>query len=234
MKSLRALLLYGEDTNCELYRTLLLSERCELDEATLETYTVAAPERYCVVLLDTQRITAQLLDVIRVWQGASPDTTLIVAGSRAGQANRLAVLETGVHAYLTKPVVVPELRARIRAALRRARSQDGRLRRLALGAGTIDLDARVVRARNQEIRLTPTECGILEHLVSHANQTVPSDELVRILWGADPQKGVHSLRLFIRRLRQKLEPDPTNPRFLITEPTVGYQLKIPTETSVTL
>jgi two-component system KDP operon response regulator KdpE len=113
--------------------------------------------------------------------------------------------------------------------LRRARSQGHRSRMVWFGAGTIDLDARVVRAANHDVSLTPTEFGILEHLVSHANHTVPSDELVKMLWGADPQRGVHSLRLFIRKLRQKLEPDPTRPQFLVTEPTVGYRLKVPVE-----
>ena len=82
---------------------------------------------------------------------------------------------------------------------------------------------------DHDVRLTPTECGILEYLASHANQTVPCDELVKMLWGADPQKGVHSLRLFIRKLRQKLEPDPTHPQYLVTDPTIGYRLQVPTE-----
>jgi two-component system, OmpR family, KDP operon response regulator KdpE len=139
------------------------------------------------------------------------------------------VLETGVLSYLTKPAIVAELRARIRAALRRTRLQGTGSRRLSFGAGTIDLDTRVVRGAHHDVRLTPTEYGILEYLASHANHTVPCDELVKMLWGADPQRGVHSLRLFIRKLRQKLEPDPTHPQFLVTEPTVGYRLKVPAE-----
>jgi two-component system, OmpR family, KDP operon response regulator KdpE len=229
MRSPRALLLYEEDNNCELFRTLIRDEGCEVEEAALETHTAAPAEGYCLVVFDIQRFTTRLLDVVRAWRDVLADTTLIIVGSRTAQANRIAVLEAGVHAYLTKPVIVAELRARIRAALRRVRSQDSRLRRLSLGAGTIDLNARIVRAANHDFRLTPTECGILSHLVSHANQTVPCEELVKMLWGADPQKGVHSLRLFIRKLRQKLEPDPTHPRYLVTDPTIGYRLRVPAE-----
>lgn len=230
MRPPRALLLYEEDSNCELFRALIRDEGCELEEAALETQTSVPVAGYCLVLFDIQRITARLLDVMRAWHEVVSDTSLIVVGSRATQANRIAVLETGALAYLTTPLMVAELRARIRAALRRVRSHESRLRRLSLGAATIDLDARVVRAANYDIPLTPTEFGILEHLASHANHTVSCDELVKMLWGADPQKGVHSLRLFIRKLRQKLEPDPKHPQYLVTEPTIGYRLQVPADT----
>jgi two-component system KDP operon response regulator KdpE len=230
MKPPRALLLYEEDGNCELFRRLIREEGCELVEAALETHTSGPVEGYCLVLFDIQRLTTRLLDVTRAWHDQLPDTSLIVVGKRTAPSNRIAVLETGVLAYLARPVIVAELRARMRAASRRSRSQGNRPRRLSVGAGTIDLDARMVRAANHDVRLTPTEYGILEYLASHANHTVPCEELVKVLWGADPQRGVHSLRLFIRKLRQKVEPDPTHPQYLVTEPTIGYRLKVPGET----
>ena len=114
----------------------------------------------------------------------------------------------------------------MRAATRRLRSLDTHIRRLPFADGLIDLDARVVQLAGRDIHLTPTECGILEHLSLHANQTVPSEALVKVLWGSDPQKGVHSLRPFIRKLRQKLEPDPAHPRYIITQPATGYRLQL--------
>ena len=105
MRPPRALLLYEEDNNCELFRTLIRGEGCELEEATLEAHSSAPVEGYCLVLFDVQRLTTRLLDVIRAWRDVLSDTTLIVVGSRTAQANRIAVLETGVHAYLTKPVI---------------------------------------------------------------------------------------------------------------------------------
>jgi two-component system, OmpR family, KDP operon response regulator KdpE len=204
-----------------------LGEGCEVDQASFETHTAALPsESYCLVLLDVRRPTVQLLDVIHAWVEEQPGTPIVVIGGRIAQPDRIAVLEAGVNAYLTKPVIVPELKARIRAALRRFRSQDLPRRQLSLGTDTLDLEARAIRGPGHYVRLTPTECAILEHLASHANQTVPGTELVKMLWGADPQKGVHSIRLFIRKLRQKLETDPAHPKYLVTEPKGGYRLQV--------
>jgi two-component system KDP operon response regulator KdpE len=230
MKSPKALLLYEEGNTYELLRSVILNEGCEVEEAPVDTQTAATPVGgYCLVLFDIHRPTRRLLEVLRAWHDDVPGTTVLVVGSRTAEANRIAVLETGVNAYLKKPVIVPELAARVRAALRRSRSHDVRLRQLPFGTGIIDLEARIISSPEGHVRLTPTECGILEHLALHLNQTVPRSDLVKTLWGSDPQKGVHSLRLFIRKLRQKLEPDPTHPIYLITEPTIGYRLQAPLE-----
>jgi len=229
MRSPRALLLYEDSNNCDLLRSLLCGEGCEVHEAPLNMQTALPTEGYCLVVFDIQRPSALLLESARAWRDAASDTTVVVVGTRTAQANRISVLESGVDAYVVKPLVIPELRARVRAALRRFRSQDRRARRLEIGNGIIDLEARLITGAGQRTHLTPTECGILEHLAAHLNQTVPRNELVKMLWGSDPQKGVHSLRLFIRRLRQKLEPDPTRPQYLVTEPAIGYRLQIPRE-----
>jgi len=227
MKTPRALLLYEESTDCGLLRAVLSEEGCDVEQTPLDPHTSVPVTGYHLVLFDIQRMNPGLLGIIRSWRDRTPDTMLIVTGGRTTQANRIAALETGVSAYLIKPLMLPELRARIRAELRRFRSQESRLRCFSIGSGTIDLDARLVRAENGYARLTRTECEILEHLAAHINQTVPSGDLVKTLWGADPQKGVHSLRLFIRKLRNKLEPDPAHPRYLVTEPAIGYRLQVP-------
>jgi two-component system KDP operon response regulator KdpE len=216
-----------EDSNCELLHALLSEEGYEVEEAPLDPGVSAPVQGYCLVLFDIRRLTARCLEIVRAWRDAVSDSSLIVVGGRTAQASRIAILEIGVSAYFTKPVVVPELRARLRAALRHFRSQDALLRHLSFREGTIDLDARLVRIAGREVRLTPTECGILEHLASHANHTVPCGDLVRVLWGSDPRKGVHSLRLFISRLRQKLELDPAHPQYLVTQPAIGYRLQVP-------
>lgn len=229
MKPPRALLLYEHDSNCELLRAVLTDEGYAVDESPLHLRTAAPVSDYCLVLFDVQRLTDRVLDITRAWRDEASGTMLIMVGNRTTQAHRVAVLESGVNAYLAKPLIVAELRARIRASLRRFHSQETRLRRFSYGEGTIDLEAHHIRVAGQEIRLTPTECGILEHLASHVNQTVPCNDLVKMLWGSDPQKGVHSIRRFISKLRQKLEPDPAHPRYLITEPATGYRLQIPVE-----
>jgi two-component system KDP operon response regulator KdpE len=233
MKSPKALLLYEEENDCALLRSVVLGEGCEVEEAPFETQSAAIPiAGYCLAIFDVHRPTKRLLDIIRAWLDDQPGTTLVVIGGRTAQADRIAMLEAGVNAYLTKPVIVPELAARIRAALRRVRSREVPVRQLALGMGTIDLEARAIRSPGHNVRLTPTECAILEQLALHVNQTVPGNELVKMLWGPDPQKGVHSLRLFIRRLRQKIEADPAHPQYLVTEPKGGYRLQLPPHTSL--
>ena len=97
---------------------------------------------------------------------------------------------------------------------------------LVLGQSTISLDRLRVGTGSQEVHLTPTECTLLEHLASHLNQTVPNAELVQTIWGADASKGVHSLRVFIKNLRQKIEPFPEKPQYLVTEPRIGYRLQV--------
>jgi two-component system KDP operon response regulator KdpE len=200
-----------------------------VEESPLEIDFAVPVEGYCLVLFAVERVSGRLLDIVRAWHDQVLDTALIVVANRADQANKMAVLESGVSAYLAKPIALPELRARVRAALRRSRSQDTRLRRLSFGMATIDLETRIARTADRDVRITATEVLILKHLASHANQTVASNELVRVLWGTDPQKGVHSLRLFIRKLRQKLEPDPKHPRYLVTQPALGYRLQFPAE-----
>ena len=96
-----------------------------------------------------------------------------------------------------------------------------------MGPSTIDLDRHRIRTGTREIHLTPTECSLLGHLASRLNQTVPSAELVRALWGLDANKGVHSLRVFIKSLRKKIEPSPDSPQYLVTEPRLGYRLQVP-------
>ena len=225
MKTPRALLLYAETNRTEILRKVLESEGCIVEEGPLESRTGIAAPGFFIVIFDIQRLTVRLLDVIRTWRDEVSDTTLLVIGSRTAPNTRMTVLETGVEAFLTKPVAVGELRARVRAALRRFRTHNATVRRFSFGSAIIDLDARMVLEMGRDARLTPTECGILEHLASHMNQTVRSLDLVRTLWGDDPHKGVHSLRLFIRKLRNKLEPDPAHPRYLVTESAVGYRLQ---------
>lgn len=114
-----------------------------------------------------------------------------------------------------------------RAASREPRSQRARLRRLAFEDAMIDLEAGTIRAAGHDFQLTLSEWTILENLASQVNRTVPRRELVKVLPDSRAQRGVHSLRHFIQSLRRKLEPDPTNPRYLVTEPTISYRLQMP-------
>ena len=139
MKPPRALLLYERDNNCELLRAVLTGEGYAVDESSLDLQPAAPVSDYCLVVFDVQRLTDRYLNITRAWRDGASGTMLIMVGNRTTQANRVAVLESGVNAYLAKPLIVAELRARIRASLRRFHSQESRLRRFSFGEGTIDL-----------------------------------------------------------------------------------------------
>jgi DNA-binding response OmpR family regulator len=189
MKSPRALLIYQAGNNPDLLRSVVLDEGGELEEAPFHTQAVAVLiASYRIVLFDMGRPTQHLLETLRAWRDQAPGTTMVVIGNRTTQQNRLAVLENGATAYLTKPLMVPELAARLRAAFRRTHPPAARPRQLAFRGGIIDLETRTIRASDGQVRLTPTECGILEQLVLHMNQTVPRGELVKTLWGTDPKR----------------------------------------------
>ncbi len=232
MKSARALLLYEDNSRCDVIRSIMSAEGCEIDEGPLDTPIPHPAVGYCLILFDVLRPEKRILEIARGWRDALPDAGILLAGGRTAPSRRIAVLEAGVDAYLTGPDLELELRARVRASVRHFRSHQTRLRRLRFAGGVLDLEARVLTLNGRNIHLTPTEFGILDHLIQNANRTVPSGDLVKVLWGDDPLKGVHSLRLFIRRLRQKIEPDLLHPIYIVTHPAVGYRLQIESEPSV--
>lgn len=223
----RALLVYETTGAGDLVRPAILKEGCLLEERPFTGLTVPQSiEPYRLVVVEIARFGRPLLEVLRTWHEERPPATVILIGSRTTTANRIAALEAGVSAYLKKPLIAAEFAARVRAAMRQVHVENRRLPQVSFGGGVIDLEARVVVAPAGRFGLTPTECAILKHLVQHLNQTVSCGHLVELLWGAGTQKGAHSLRLFIRKLRVKLEPDPKRPRYLLTDPRVGYRLQV--------
>ncbi len=207
-------------------RSVLGREGCEIHESPLngmDRIPLLGP--YCLVLFNVKHPAAPLLAALRSWRDAAPQTALVVIGNRTSSAMRLAVLEAGAAAYLRRPASPPELTARIRAAARRIHAEDSRIRRVAVDGRIVDVEAHSVSTLQGQVHLTATECDILRYLFLHINRTVPFSDLVAAVWGSDPQKGVHSLRRFIRELRQKLESNPHQPKYLVTEPTIGYRFQ---------
>lgn len=227
-KSVRALLLYEDKNRCKRLRTTIFAAGAEVEEAPFDPQAAARVVKgYGIVLFSIRRPAWRFFEILRAWHDDTPETTLVVVSGRTSQADRLAALEAGVNAYLTEPVTVTELTAHVRGALRRFRARVVPLYQLSFGHTIIDLKEHLVRTGERQDHLTRTQCGILDYLAAHPNQTVPCKDLVKVLWGSDPRKGPHSLRCFIRQLRQKLEPDPANPQYLVNDPTNGYRLQIP-------
>jgi two-component system KDP operon response regulator KdpE len=156
------------------------------------------------------------------------DVAIIVVTVRDSETDKVQVLDAGADDYVTKPFSTPELLARIRAALRRLpASQDAGPEVLHLGEVTIDFAARRVIARGEESRLTPKELDLLRFLVVNANTAIPHRRLLQAIWGPDYGDEVEYLRVFINHLRKKIEPNPAKPRYLLTEPWVGYRFLLP-------
>jgi two-component system KDP operon response regulator KdpE len=163
----------------------------------------------------------QVTSCLRDWA----QTPIIILSVHAEEAAKVAALDAGADDYLTKPFGTGELLARIRAALRRVAQPDNEPV-FVMDDLTVDLTDRKVRLREAEVQLTPTEFSLLKAFVVHANKLLTHGQLVREVWGgAHYEDSHHLLRVNISNLRRKLEADAARPRYIITEPGVGYRLR---------
>jgi two-component system KDP operon response regulator KdpE len=169
------------------------------------------------------------LDGVEVIQGLRGWTSvpIIVLSGRTSGGDKVAALDAGADDYVTKPFGIEELLARIRAVTRRAVAPDGGEPAVRVGEWTVDLaDRRVVGVDGSgEVRLTPTEWKLLEAFVRHPGKLIGRAQLLTEVWGPASTGDTSSLRLYLNRLRRKLEPDPSRPRHLVTEPGLGYRFE---------
>jgi two-component system KDP operon response regulator KdpE len=150
---------------------------------------------------------------------------IIIVSVRDQENDKVAALDAGADDYLTKPFGVGELMARLRSALRRS-VQSETLPTFKTGNLVVDLNKREVNVADQSISLTPTEYELLRTFVKNAGKVLTHDQLLRAVWGTAYENETHMLQVNISNLRRKIEPDPVRPSYLITEPGVGYRLKI--------
>lgn len=148
---------------------------------------------------------------------------VIILSVREHEEDKIYALDAGADDYVTKPFSMGELLARIRVALRHTtgRSEEPVLQ---FGDLTLDIPRRVVLVRGQETKLTPTEYEILKHLALQAGKVVTHRQLLKAIWGPNYQDETHYLRIYIGQIRHKIEPDPSQPTIILTEPGVGYRL----------
>ena len=145
--------------------------------------------------------------------------------SRGDEVAKVAALDQGADDYVTKPFGMEELLARIRAALRHQLHVQGERPIFKLGELSVDLVRRIVKVGGEEVKLSPKEYELLRLLIQHAGKVLTHKFLLKELWSTsiDPQY----LRVYVRQLRNKIEPDPARPRYILTETGIGYRLKAP-------
>jgi len=147
---------------------------------------------------------------------------IIVLSVKGEERMKVEALDSGADDYVTKPFGIDELLARVRAALRRS-GADVETASFDIGEFRVDLESRRVHARGQEIRLTPKEFDLFVYMARHPSRVITHRTLLEAVWGEASQEQPEYLRVFMGQLRKKLEPDPSNPRYLVTEPWVGYR-----------
>jgi two-component system KDP operon response regulator KdpE len=182
--------------------------------------------RFDLVLLDVNLPGMSGLAICREIR-ASSEVAIIMLTVSDSEEDKVAALDAGADDYVTKPFGTPELLARIRAALRRLPMVAERDQSVQVGDLQINLMLRRVVAKDHEIRLTPKEFDLLHYLVVNPNIPIPHARLLQAVWGPDYGDQVQYLRVFVNQLRKKIEPDPSHPRYILTEPWVGYKFAIP-------
>jgi two-component system KDP operon response regulator KdpE len=195
----------------------------ESGESGLE---IVRNERFDLILLDINLPGLSGLETCRAIRARS-DVGIVMLTVRDRAEDKIEALDAGADGYVTKPFDVNELLARIRATLRRrAGSALDESELIQLDDLEIRFRERRVKVKDRVTRLTPTELELLHYFVTHADVVLPHDRILQAVWGPDYGDEVEYLRVFVNQLRKKVEPDPARPRFILTEPWLGYRFNL--------
>ena len=196
-----------------------------MDASNAKTALELMSDKPDLVILDLGLPDMQGLELLRQIRAAREDLPVVVLSSRGDEVAKVAALDQGADDYVTKPFGMEELLARIRAALRHQLQVQGERPIFKLGDLSVDLVRRIVKSGREEVKLSPKEYELLRLLIQHAGKVLTHKFLLKELWSAsiDPQY----LRVYVRQLRNKIEPDPAQPQYILTETGIGYRLKAP-------
>lgn len=228
MSGAKILVVDDEPQIRRMMRATLTSSGYQVDEArsgeeALEKFREFLPD---LVLLDLNMPGMGGLEACKSIRAGS-EVPIIILTVRNTEKEKVEALDAGADDYVSKPFGMQELLARIRAALRRAPSSgESGPQGFVSEDLEIDFAGRRVRVHDKTIRLTPKEFELLRHLVAHEGNPVPHRELLQAVWGPDYGDETEYLRVFINHLRKKIEPSPAQPKYILTEPWVGYRFAI--------
>lgn len=183
------------------------------------------PQNPDVIILDLGLPDMQGLDLLRSIRAQSERAAIVVLSSRDDESGKVEALDSGADDYVTKPFGMNELLARMRAALRHQLQVHGERPVFRVAELSVDLVRRIVKLGNNEVKLSPKEYDLLRILVQHAGKVLTHKFLMTALW--DQTTDAQYLRVYVRQLRQKIEPDPERPHYILTETGVGYRLRAP-------
>jgi two-component system KDP operon response regulator KdpE len=229
MSGARILIVDDDPQIRRVMRVTLTGQGYEVDDAksgetALEKLRV---QRFDLALIDMSMPGLSGLEVCRAIRRES-DVAIIILTVRDDEADKVDALDAGADDYVTKPYHPAELLARIRAALRRTPGTHGR-RCLTLGQIAIDFDTRRVATAEGFVRLTPKEFDLLQYMAVRANRVLSHRELLQAVWGPEYRDQVDYLRVLVNQVRKKIEANPSDPVYLLTEPWIGYRLHLPAE-----
>ncbi len=221
----RVLIVDDEPAIRRFLRVTLTAQAYNIIEAASgqEALEKAAADRPDIIVLDIGLPDINGIEVTRLLRRWT-QIPIIILSVRGAESDKIAALDAGADDYLTKPFGVGELLARLRAALRRV-AQTTSEPVFTSGSLKVDLPRRLITVSGLEVQVTPTEYELLRVLVTHAGKVLTHHFLLREVWGAEYGEEFHMLHVNISNLRRKIEPEPTRPQFIITEPGVGYRLR---------
>ena len=196
-----------------------VTQQAETKQEALDAVAVRPPDAMVLDLILPDGSGVDVCKEVRRWSGLP----IIVLSAVGDEREKVRALDAGADDYITKPFGTDELLARLRAALRRVTEESEP--RIEIGDLEIDLEARQITSGGEPVHLTPIEFDLLRVLATHRGKLVTHRQLLHEVWGPGFENETHYLRVHVAHIRSKIEPDPSRPRYLITEPGVGYRLR---------
>jgi two-component system KDP operon response regulator KdpE len=228
MSGARVLVVDDDPQIRRIMRMTLIAQDYEVADARSaeEALKLLEAGRYDLILLDMNLPGIGGLEACRFLRSSGTEAAIIMLTVRNTEKDKVEALDAGADDFVTKPFSTPELLARIRAALRRL-PLSGEPRVVNLDEVEVDLVQRQIVVRGRKVRLTPKEFDLLHYLVTHPNVPLTHTRLLQAVWGPDHGTEVEYLRTFVNQLRKKIEKNPAKPRYILTEPWVGYRFQLP-------